>query len=478
MSAKKIDANTVEEIVAVQNITNNVDEAPNNENLIQLFHDKIDIATEGLDKYLRKQLKEQISRKNSEIISNYSLIQKKVLNLSETYRSTILAILIAFCKALHNKPFLEITRNDILSYLELLRKPESIDPLHKWIGSYNFRRECLSKFFKWLHNPDIIAKDRPIPLVLKDIPRLKRKEQSIYSPSDLWTKEEDLLFLRYCPNKRDRCYHTIASDSSARPREILSITVKSVKFKLTADNKQYAEVLVNGKTGSRYIPLIDSLPYLKDWINSHPQPGNPNALLIPSLNHSTFGRRMSTRAIYMIYKHYKIDFFPKLLEDPNVPVEDKKKIKELLIKPWNPYIRRHSALTEKSRILKEHILRQHAGWSPRSQMHLKYLHYYSNESSESLLEAYGINTKKQQLSEVLRPKICPNCQESGNRPDAKFCVKCKMILNYDAYTEAIKEKQEREDEIQSLKQQMTAMQDAQKEILELLKEPSELIDVL
>jgi hypothetical protein len=40
----------------------------------------------------------------------------------------------------------------------------------------------------------------------------------------------------------------------------------------------------------------------------------------------------------MIYKRHKTDFFPKLVVDPNVPAEDKQKIKELLKKPWNPYI--------------------------------------------------------------------------------------------------------------------------------------------
>jgi hypothetical protein len=106
----------------------------------------------------------------------------------------------------------------------------------------------------------------------------------------------------------------------------------------------------------------------------------------------------------------------------------------LLKKPWNPYIRRHSALTEKSTILKEHVLRQHAGWSGRSQMHLKYLHYFGNESSESLLEAYGIIPKDQQI-EQLKPKQCPNCMEP-NKPDSKFCAKCRMVLTYDAYNDA------------------------------------------
>jgi len=31
-----------------------------------------------------------------------------------------------------------------------------------------------------------------------------------------------------------------------------------------ANDRQYAEVLVNGKTGSRTVPLINSIPYLKE----------------------------------------------------------------------------------------------------------------------------------------------------------------------------------------------------------------------
>jgi hypothetical protein len=130
------------------------------------------------------------------------------------------------------------------------------------------------------------------------------------------------------------------------------------------------------------------------------------------------------------------------LESPNVLPEDKQKIRELLKKPWNPFIRRHSALTEKSMILKEHNLRQHARWTPGSQMHLKYLHYFGNESSESLLEAYGLIDKGIMIDQ-LRPKQCPNCNE-GNKPDSRFCSKCRMVLSYDAYEETIQmqEKQE------------------------------------
>jgi integrase len=74
----------------------------------------------------------------------------------------------------------------------------------------------------------------------------------------------------------------MSRDSAARPHELLKLRIKDVVFKLTPDNKkQYAEILVNGKTGTRHIPLIDSIPYIKDWLsNHHPQAGNPNSILL------------------------------------------------------------------------------------------------------------------------------------------------------------------------------------------------------
>jgi hypothetical protein len=440
---------------------------------------RIDLATEGLAGYVNKQLTYlcKLSSENALTIVNYVLTQKTEVNIADTYRLNIISTLIVLSQFLNHKPFNDMTEEDIVRYLDSLRKSEASDPLHKWIGTYNEKRQRLVKFFRWLYNPDKMALDRQTPEFMKHIPVLKRKEQSIYKPSDLWSKEDDLLFLRYCPSKRDKCYHAVSRDASSRPHELLGVKIREVYFKVTGDNKQYAEVHINGKTGTRSIPLFDSIPYLKDWINAHPQPGNPNALLIPSLSHRAFGRKMKSVTIGGIYRSYRTRFFPKLLTDPNIAPEDKTKIRELLKKPWNPYIRRHSALTEKSTLLREHTLRQHAGWSTRSNMHMKYLHYFGNESSESLLEAYGIVTRDQRQSELLKYKQCPNCNEP-NKPDSKFCAKCRMVLTYDAYNEAVDEKQEQENEIRRLKCQMAAMQESQQEILDLLKDPMKLSEVL
>ena len=78
-------------------------------------------------------------------------------------------------------------------------------------------------------------------------------------------------------------------------------------------------------------------------------------------------------------------------------------------------------------------------------MHLKYVHYFGNESSESILQAYGLTPKSEQVDK-LRPKECPNCSEP-NKVDSKFCAKCRMVLSYDAYTETIEQKEQQTDKL-------------------------------
>src|SRR5204862_3599045 len=100
---------------------------------------------------------------------------------------------------------------------------------------------------------------------------------------------------------------------------------------------------------------------------------------------------------------------------------------------------------------------QHAGWTMNSNMAQKYLHYYGNESSESLLEAYGIVTKSNGSSERLNPKFCPNCNE-GNTQDAKFCSKCKMIMSYEGYQQALESQKEKDSQLTEMQTQLNSVQ--------------------
>lgn len=434
---------------------------------------KIEHITQYLKPYISKILYEvlQINSNNLKDICDYIVAEQNELNIKESTKETKIKKLVHLSRYFHHKKtFYEMTKEDILDYLNNLRESSIANPTHKSIGTWNSRQMLFLKFFRWLYNrnePDI--RKRETPGCMKSIRQLPRKEKSPYKPDDMWTMEEHSLFLKYCPYPRDRCYHAMACDTSARPHELLSLKIKDIKFKVSSDSIQYAEVTVDGKTGPRTLPLIDSIPYLKEWILNHPNGNNPDSWLFVSLSDKNYGsnnndnftlsNQLSVNGLLKRYKNQYFNLFRKLSDDKKVPEVDKAYIKNFITKPWNLYIIRHSALTEKSKIIKEHILRNHAGWSITSKMPQRYIHYFGSESSILILKVRGVIKENETGSQnILKSKQCPNCFEP-NKQDNMFCPKCKMILSYDSYNEVRnkdKQKMDRlESDIESLKSGMT-----------------------
>jgi integrase len=193
-----------------------------------------------------------ISEDNAATIVKYIGVMKVETNLADHYRKDLIEVLCRFSKYNDNKPYRDLTRDNIITFLETFRKTETQDPLHKWIGTYNIFRIHLLRFFKWLYYPDIEPDKRSKPLVIENIPKLKRKEKSIYKPSDLWTQQDDLLFLKYCPTKRVKCYHAISRDLSCRPHEILKLKIKDIAFKTIGTCHDTVESFLNS---DRFVTL-------------------------------------------------------------------------------------------------------------------------------------------------------------------------------------------------------------------------------
>ena len=99
------------------------------------------------------------------------------------------------------------------------------------------------------------------------------------------------------------------------------------------------------------------------------------------LQGNNHGSKLTYEGLSSHYEYYKKRYFPSLLKDETIPDFDKALIKNMLTKPWNLYVFRHSALTEKSQFLTEAVLRSHAGWTMSSKMPQVYIHL-SNESSK------------------------------------------------------------------------------------------------
>lgn len=398
--------------------------------------------------------------KNANDICEFIIAERNEINIKEStieWHIKVMGQLLRF----HNfKDLKSITKDEILNYLNSLRKTAEEDPSNKSIGNRNNKQRVLLKFFKWLYNPEIDHRSRPTPSCMNGVKVLPRKELSPYKPADLWTQRDNEIFLKYCPSKRDRAFHSMAIDTSCRPHELIGLRIKDIQFKVSSNGMQYAEVLVSGKTKTRTVPLLSSLPYVKEWIQNHPQGENHNSWLFVSLNKSNFGRKISLDGLLRHYKdQYRDRYFPKLLIDVNISESDKAFIRNLLTKPFTLYVLRHSALTMKSTVLKEHVLRDHAGWSITSKMPQVYIHYFGTESSNSLLKAYGIEKDDNNFDQVVRniPKPCPNCGEACKK-DSKFCIKCKMVLSYDSYSEVRNEDQQKisklENDVEILKDDM------------------------
>lgn len=447
-----------------------------------VLEQKVDSFTVGFTPFFRKSFQSILSMnlKNTQILLTFLEKEKNEDNVKQSTLCNHLNMIYLFCKFTNYKDFDKVTKDDVVSFLSSVRKTEDEDPSHKWINTYNNRYMVLSKFFRWLYNKDEYDKEKWIsPQCLHGTKRIKRKEKSSYKPSDIWTNEEHSLFLKYCPDKRDRCYHAVAGDTSCRPHELLSLKIEDIKFKMSSTGTQYAEVHISqSKTKPRTIPLIFSVPYVKEWIDNHPLAGNPKAFLFCTLSDRCYGKRLSVAGLYANYKNkYKQKYFSDLVKDKSISERDKAFLKNLLTKPWNPYIIRHSALTAKSQILKESVLRDHASWTATSNMPNIYIHYFGNESSKSLLEAYGIEDFSKEQTQMLKAKQCPNCNEP-NRPDSKFCMKCRMVLSYDAYAETLEEQKAKEDLIHKLEEKyMKEMEKMRSDIESKLAQIVERIDL-
>jgi hypothetical protein len=98
---------------------------------------KIDNTTKGLDKTWSRHLREGLSFENAEVICNYINSMRTEINPADNYRRDSIKMPYLLSSYLKNKPFHEMTRNDVIDFLDSFRKPEALDPLHKWIGTYN-----------------------------------------------------------------------------------------------------------------------------------------------------------------------------------------------------------------------------------------------------------------------------------------------------------------------------------------------------
>lgn len=129
------------------------------------IEDKSDIrrfylATADLKGYRINQLK-RMQEPNSDLVLEYLNSRMRDGHLKPTSRASTIDRLSRLSIFHNNKSFRELTE-DIYSHLDTMRRTESEDPMHKWIGTFNLSAIKIIAFFKWLYEPDVNSQSRTV----------------------------------------------------------------------------------------------------------------------------------------------------------------------------------------------------------------------------------------------------------------------------------------------------------------------------
>ena len=254
----------------------------------------------------------------------------------------------------------------------------------------------IKKFYKWLNGGD------EYPKSVKWL-RTTGKKNNKKLPEDLLNEDEVKRMIEAANNSRDRSLISIIWEAGCRVGELLSMQVKHVNFE-----NDITRITIQGKTGMRRIPLIDSTPYLAEWIENHPFKNDPNAPLWVSIG--TVNRNQSL----------EYGACRKMLQE----VAKKAGIKKAI----NPHNYRHSRATVLANHFTEAQMNEYFGWIQGSDISQVYVHLSGRDLDDAVLNVRGMKPKEEKLETTLAPKKCPRCG-TINKSTGKFCIRCGLTLD-------------------------------------------------
>lgn len=292
-----------------------------------------------------------------------------------------------------NKDFEELTQQDIDAFL--IRLDQKYKP-----STVFYRRVALIKFLCWYFNKpqDQIEIIRELKL---------KKNYSAKLPEEILTPDEIKKLVQVAENFRDKAIAILLYETGARKGEFLQLRVKHIEIL----NSAYGYITIpQGKTTSRKVPLVYSLPHMTNWLNSHPKRDDPNAPLFVNQNLKKEE-----------YVGLGMDNLRRILEDLRRKAGVQKKV--------YPHMFRHSRMTELAKELTEQELKIFAGWTPNSHMASIYVHLSGSDVSNKILAKAGLLDVQDYKKgcDVLKGLVCPRCQKL-NPADSKFCS-CGLCLD-------------------------------------------------
>jgi len=247
----------------------------------------------------------------------------------------------------------------------------------------------------------------------KDRLKLPKIEDTV-TVKDLYTRKELAVIFQNCNNTRDRAMLEVLYESAARATELLSMTFENTTF----DEDGSATTIMSGKTGTREIPLYESVPALRAWLNVHPT--GKGLIWIRLIQPSAV---IGARHLHHIME----------LTLDRAGIKGKKKLVHMM---------RHTRATELVRLgIHGQSLSKFMGWTKKSNMEATYIHLSTEDvKNEFHTKIFKTKGKREASKPLLESMICPRCS-TKNDQNTRFCSKCSMPISNDAIVQAF-DKQE------------------------------------
>ena len=289
-----------------------------------------------------------------------------------------------------DKDFQDVTADDLRRVLHELEEGDLAE------ASKTEFRKTIKVFYRWLNGGE------RYPECVEWI-KTTDKRNNNKLPEELLTEEEVKRMISVAWTPRDRAIISLLWESGCRVGELLTMRIKNVSFE-----ENLTRIAIHGKTGARRVPLLDSTPYLAEWLENHPQREDSDAFLWVGIG--TVGRG----------QYLKYPALRKMLVQVAKKANVKKKV--------NPHNFRHSRATFLANHLTEAQMNQYLGWVRGSDMPATYVHLSGRDVDDAILKMRGLKSKEEEVKSTLAPKKCPRC-DLVNKATGKFCNRCGAILD-------------------------------------------------
>jgi len=347
---------------------------------------------------------EELHDDNRELIQEY----RRDLSLDGIAPATqqkYLAYLVVVGKRVGDTRFEDMDKDDVK---DLVAWVQSQGHAPSTVDTY---KEIIRQFWSWLYDKDAKGEYPEQVAWIK----VDTKRSSGKLPSDLLTKDDVEAQIDACHNARDAALIALLYETGARIGELIDVTVGDIE-----DRKHGMKITIDGKTGSRRLPLVESVPHLNRWLSEHPNP-EKDAPLWCKIQQGGPDDQLG-------YRYIREKILKKTMERAEID------------KPSNPHHYRHSRASYLANEMIEAQLCEWFGWVQGSDVPAKYVHLSGRDIDNAYDAMHGIVDEDEDEEE---PSVveCPRCQEL-NESDAAFCMRCGFALDVDAAEEIEKVEKE------------------------------------